>query len=90
MDYQPFNHVFGGLLVLQLVLIATIQVSVYNQYTYLLIVCLSMQCEGALASILPTTTLQVFGLKRGPMVYSLMFSVIGVAALSGGIIVKTL
>lgn len=90
LDYKPFKTVFGILIVLQLTLIAVINISHYHAYSYLVVVCLSMQCEGALASILPTTVLSVFGLKRGHMVYSIMFSVFGVASLCGGILVKTL
>ena len=61
-----------------------------NQWAYLVVICLSMQCEGAIASILPTTTLSVFGMKRGHLVYSFMFSAFGVSALLGGVCVKLL
>jgi hypothetical protein len=80
--------VFGIMVTLQLILICTIQISHFNSISYLIVVCLSMQCEGALASILPTTVLSVFGLRRGHMVYSIMYSVFGVAALTGGLLVK--
>lgn len=48
-----------------------------------------MQCEGAVAAVLPTTTLQVFGMHKGHLVYSYMFSAFGVSSLVGGVMVKT-
>lgn len=48
-----------------------------------------MQCEGAIAAVLPTTTLQVFGMHKGHLVYSFMFSAFGVSSLIGGVMVKT-
>lgn len=90
LDYYSFKQVFGALIILQFICIVLVQIVVVNKWAYLIVVCISMQCEGAIASILPTTTLSVFGMKRGHLVYSLMFSAFGVSALIGGILVKTL
>mmetsp|Transcript_48257 Transcript_48257/g.35440 ORF Transcript_48257/g.35440 Transcript_48257/m.35440 type:complete len:125 (+) Transcript_48257:1182-1556(+) len=49
----------------------------------MLVVCGSMQCEGAIASILPTQTLTVFGVRRGHFVYSFMFAAFGVSSFLG-------
>lgn len=43
-----------------------------------------------MTSMLPVVTISVFGIKRGTQVYGFMFSVFGLAAISGLIIVGTL
>ena len=43
-----------------------------------------------MTSMLPVITLEVFGLKRGNEVYGYMFSVFGVAAMSGTLFVGTI
>ena len=43
-----------------------------------------------MAAILPTITLEVFGIKRGHFLYSFIFSSFGVSALTGGLLVRTL
>jgi predicted MFS family arabinose efflux permease len=54
----------------------------------MVVIALSMQCEGAVASILPTTSLMVFGVKRGMLVYSFMMSSFAISSLAGAILVK--
>ena len=46
-------------------------------------------CDGAMTSMLPVVTLHIFGIKRGGQVYSYMYSVFGVAAIVGTILVLT-
>ena len=43
-----------------------------------------------MTSMLPVVTLNVFGYKRGTQVYGYMYSVFGLAAMSGTLIVDTL
>ena len=57
LDYYPFKRVFGCLILLQLILIATVKWSVSNKWFYLINVSLSMMCEGAMVAVLPTMTL---------------------------------
>jgi hypothetical protein len=46
--------------------------------------------DGSMTSMLPVVTLNVFGLRRGTEVYGFMYSVFGLAAMSGVVIVDTL
>ena len=46
--------------------------------------------DGSMTSMLPVVTINVFGLKRGTEVYGYMYSVFGLAAMSGLVIVETL
>ena len=46
--------------------------------------------DGSMTSMLPVVTLNVFGLRRGTEVYGFMYSVFGLAAISGVVIVDTL
>lgn len=48
---------------------------------------MTMMCEGAMGSILPTITLHKFGTKRGQQIYSFMYSNFGAQALVGSLIV---
>ena len=57
---------------------------------YFIIVVLSMMCEGAIASMLPTITIEIFGHKRGHQIYSFVYSNFGFQALASGLIVGTL
>mmetsp|Transcript_28073 Transcript_28073/g.21006 ORF Transcript_28073/g.21006 Transcript_28073/m.21006 type:complete len:97 (+) Transcript_28073:241-531(+) len=51
-------------------------------------VILSIQCEGAIAAILPTHSLNYFGLARGKLTYAFMYSCIGLSSFSGSLLVK--
>lgn len=59
-------------------------------YAFLVVVCISMMCEGAITSILPTETIKHFGDTRGKMIYSFMFSSFGVSAMIGWLLVMLL
>mmetsp|Transcript_36886 Transcript_36886/g.35617 ORF Transcript_36886/g.35617 Transcript_36886/m.35617 type:complete len:179 (+) Transcript_36886:662-1198(+) len=54
LDYYSFKFVFGILICIQLVLVWLIQILTGNQWIFMLVVVMSMQCEGAIAAILPT------------------------------------
>lgn len=59
-----------------------------NKYLYFANVCISMVCEGAITSILPTETISHFGEERGPQIYAYLFSSFGVSAIVGSVIVR--
>lgn len=61
-----------------------------HPYLFMGNVCISMMCEGAITSILPTEVLNHFGQVRGQQVYSFMFSSFGVSALFGSLLVALL
>jgi hypothetical protein len=63
--------------------------SAHNKYAYLVVVSTSMMCEGSMAAILPTVTLQKFGITRGHDVFAFMYSSYGVSALFGSLLVST-
>ena len=59
-------------------------------WLFFIIVCMSMMCEGAITSILPTETMKHFGSLRGPQIYGYMFSSFGVSAITGSVLVGLL
>ena len=61
-----------------------------NQWLYFANVCISMMCEGAITSILPTETLNHFGTIKGSEIFAFMFSSYGVSAISGSVFVALL
>jgi hypothetical protein len=79
--------VYRILLCIQMVAIATVLFSVNFEWLYFINISVSMMCEGAITSILPTQTIEHFGELRGPQVYSFMFSSFGVSAIMGSIAV---
>lgn len=87
LDYYPFRKVNSFLMLIQVVTIATIVPASQNKGTYMLVVALGNMTEGAIAAIIPTLTLQKFGLIRGHDVYSYIYSAFGLSALLGSIIV---
>ena len=90
LDKFPFHYVYGTLCGIQLFLIAIISWSADFKWPYFWVICLSMMCEGAICSILPTITLMKFGHKRGHDVFAYMFSSYGVSSFSGAILVNLL
>ena len=51
LDYFPFRRVNSTLLLIQIGCLLSIQASAKNQYTYMVVVALSMMCEGSIAAI---------------------------------------
>ena len=90
LDYFTFNKVYRTLLVIQILMIATVEWSLNTPWIYAINICISMMCEGAITSILPTETMKHFGKTRGSTVYSFMFSSFGVSAITGSILVSLL
>ncbi len=91
LDFFTFNQVYRVLLAIQLLMILTLQWSLDTAVgLYFANVCISMMCEGAITSILPTETLNHFGQIRGQEVYSFMFSSFGVSAIFGSLLVGLL
>ena len=70
--------------------IILIQYAVYNKWAFMAVSCLTFMCDGSLTSMLPTLTVAQFGMKRGPQVYSIMYSAFGVAGMLGLFLVLTL
>lgn len=88
LDFHSFKRVNSALLLIQASCIFFFELSANNKGSFMLMVCLAMMTEGAVAAIVPTITLQKFGLTRGHDVYSYMFSAFGMSALFGSVIVR--
>ena len=64
--------------------------AVHNVYSYAVVVCLTFVCDGAIWSMLPVASKQVFGVRRSPSVYSYLWSGFGAASMLGALFVKSL
>lgn len=65
LDWFAFRSVYRTLLSIQIICILFVEWSLSVPWLFLLIICMSMMCEGAITSILPTETLKHFGTNRG-------------------------
>lgn len=90
LDYVPFRTIYGGLIWLEFSLIILVQYAVTSKPWFLVVTCLTFMCDGSLTAMLPAFTVDQFGMKRGPEVYSYMYSVMGVASLLTFIEVETI
>ena len=90
LDYYNFKPIYSIILCIQISGLIAVHWAVYNSFTYSIVVCMAFICDGSMASMIPVVTNRVFGIKRGPMVYSYIFSTFGVAAMLGTLFVKTL
>ena len=90
LDYYNFKPIYTIILCITISGLIAVHWAVYNSITYFIVVCLAFMCDGSMTSMIPVVTNRVFGVKRGPMVYSYIFSTFGVAALLGALLVKTL
>lgn len=81
LDRMPYKKINYTLLVLQGICMLTIQWCVKNKYAYLVNVCISMSCEGAVTATIPPVTIQKFGLIRGHDVFGFMYASYGISTL---------
>ena len=87
LDYYPFRKVFGILIAIQLTCICLVGISVNYKWLYFIVIVLSLMCEGAMGSILPTMTMKYFRSRKGHEVYSYMYAAFGVQSVIGTVIV---
>ena len=91
LDFFSFNSVYRTLLVIQLLMIASLLWCLETSvYLYFINISISMMCEGAITSILPTEMLNHYGQIRGQQVYSFGFASFGFSALFGSLLVALL
>ena len=89
LDYFDFITVYKGVLATLVVHIATISYMVKSAERYM-VTCVAMfAAEGAFIAMLPVLTLKIFGLKRGPQIYSYVQSGEAVSALLCILVVST-
>jgi len=89
LDYFNFKPVYAIIITIQITLLVVIHWAVYHAWSYFIVICLSFMCDGSMTSMLPVVTLNIFGILRGPQIYSYMYSVFGVAAMLGTFFVGT-
>ena len=82
LDYFPFRKVYGFIIVTEIIMIPLIQVAVYNKYLFMLVSWITFMCDGCLTSMLPAVVIEQFGIERGPEVYSLMYSNMGLSSVA--------
>ena len=89
LDCFKFKHIY----VVILMMVCTALVGMHfatDPISFGTCVFVCFMCDGSMTSMLPVVTLEVFGLKRCNQVYGFMFSVFGVAAMSGTLFVGTI
>jgi hypothetical protein len=90
LDYFPFKPVYTGILAAIIFSLIVVHFSTSNPYAFGTCIWINFIGDGSMTSMLPVVTMNVFGLKRGTEVYGYMYSVFGLAAMSGLLIVETL
>lgn len=90
LDYLPFKPVYGCILIALIASLLAVHVTNTNPYAFGACIWINFMGDGSMTSMLPVVTLSVFGLKRGTEIYGYMYSVFGLAAMSGLVIVETL
>lgn len=88
LDYLPFKPVYGCILIALITSLLVIHVANSNPYIFGACIWINFMGDGSMTSMLPVVTINVFGLKRGTEVYGYMYSVFGLAAMSGVFIVQ--
>ena len=89
LDYYNFKPVYSVVLLITMLCLVSLHWAVNNVYSYAMVVCLTFMCDGAMWSMLPVASKQVFGIKRSPSVYSFLWSSFGAASMLGALFVKS-
>jgi len=90
LDYFSFRKSYGFLIILELFLIVIVSWARQYEISYSIVCCLTYMCDGSLTSMLPALTIGQFGIKRGPEVYSYMYSTFGVSSMIGLFLVSAI
>ena len=90
LDYIPFKPVYTGILIAIFASLILIHFSKSSPVMFGACIWVNFMGDGSMTSMLPVVTISVFGIKRGTEVYGYMYSVFGLAAMSGVAIVGTL
>jgi hypothetical protein len=90
LDYLPFKPVYCGILIAIISSLILVHFVTTSAVGFGACIWVNFMGDGSMTSMLPVVTLNVFGLKRGTQVYGYMYSVFGLAAMSGTVIVDTL
>lgn len=90
LDYLPFKPVYGVILVAIISSLVIVHFVTTSAVGFGACIWINFMGDGSMTSMLPVVTLNVFGYKRGTQIYGYMYSVFGLAAMSGTLIVDTL
>lgn len=66
LDYYDFRKVYGLIISLEILMIFSVQVSVYNKWAFMAVSWMTYMCDGCMTAMLPALCLSQFGLIRGP------------------------
>lgn len=89
LDKYSFKSIYIVVAVLIIIQISTVNYFVTNVYLYSLNCITLMTIEGLLVVIMPTITLNTFGMVRGPTVYSAMNAYAGAGSLLMILMIQT-
>ena len=90
LDYLPFKPVYSIILLAIISSLVLVHFVTSSAVGFGACIWINFMGDGSMTSMLPVVTLNVFGYKRGTQVYGYMYSVFGLAAMSGTLIVDTL
>ena len=90
LDYLPFKPVYGVILVAIISSLVIVHFVTTSAVGFGACIWINFMGDGSMTSMLPVVTLNMFGYKRGTQIYGYMYSVFGLAAMSGTLIVDTL
>jgi hypothetical protein len=72
-----------SILIIQVAISSTIYFAINYKSLYIVWVCLSYFCLGGHFSVFPTACVNIFGMKIGPKVYTILFTAIGITSIFG-------
>lgn len=90
LDYYPFKKVYAVISACMITSLIMVHYTQTSPVGFGACIFVALMCDGSITSMLPAVTLGVFGFKRGNQVYSYMYSVFALAAMSGTFLVKTI
>lgn len=90
MDKYGFKIVFCIIMVVNLATTAAMSYIQGSFWAYLFLMAITMGCEGGMFSCFPAVSAKIFGHKVGPVIYGLLFFVIGCSNMTAYLLYKFL
>ena len=73
MDYVSFKSIFGFLMSVEFVVAMIAHEAVYYPWLYCTCIILNFMCIGGMYAIFPVAVINVFGLKHGPTILTIIY-----------------
>ena len=73
LDRFPFRNIYFALVVIQLVMVATLNLIADTKALYLIWIFISLGCEGGHFALFPPLTMKIFGTKTGTVLYGFIY-----------------